>query len=110
MAINRLLLNQAGLLQHPLQNHFTPVSLGLVIALQSIRLANPTLGETVAVTGLGLIGLLTVQLLRANGCRVVGLDYDPLKLSLARQFGAEVVNLSENSDPLHLVKTYSDQG
>ena len=77
------------------------------IALQSIRLAKPTLGETVAVTGLGLIGLLTVQLLRANGCRVVGLDYDPQKLSLARQFGAEVVNLSENSDPLQLVKTYS---
>ena len=51
--------------------------------------------------------MLTVQLLRANGCRVVGLDYDPQKLSLARQFGAEVVNLSENSDPLQLVKTYS---
>ena len=42
------------------------------IGLQGIRLANPTLGECVVVTGLGLIGLLTVQLLRAQGCRVLG--------------------------------------
>ena len=46
------------------------------IALQGIRLAQPTLGESVVVTGLGLIGLLTVQLLRAHGCRVLGLDFD----------------------------------
>ena len=39
------------------------------IGLQGIRLLNPTLGETVVVTGLGLIGLITVQILRANGCR-----------------------------------------
>ena len=43
------------------------------VALQGIRLANPTLGETIVVTGLGLIGLLAVQLLRANGCRVPAL-------------------------------------
>jgi threonine dehydrogenase-like Zn-dependent dehydrogenase len=70
------------------------------IALQGIRLAQPTLGEAVVVTGLGLIGLLTVQLLRAHGCRVLGVDFDPAKLSLARQFGAETVDLSAGGDPL----------
>jgi threonine dehydrogenase-like Zn-dependent dehydrogenase len=54
------------------------------IALQGIRLVQPTLGETVAVTGLGLIGLMTVQLLRAHGCRVLGLDFDKERLKLAR--------------------------
>src|SRR5262245_35213137 len=44
------------------------------IGLQGMRLAAPTLGEIVVVTGLGLIGLITVQLLRANGCRVIGID------------------------------------
>jgi predicted dehydrogenase len=61
------------------------------IGLQGIRLANPTLGECVVVTGLGLIGLLTVRMLRAQGCRVMGMDVDPARLALAREFGAEVV-------------------
>ena len=51
------------------------------IALQGVRLIKPTLGEAIVVTGLGLVGLLTVQLLRANGCRVLGLDYDKENLS-----------------------------
>ncbi|HUH37369.1 MAG TPA: zinc-binding alcohol dehydrogenase, partial [Spongiibacteraceae bacterium] len=59
------------------------------IALQGIRLVAPTLGETVVVSGLGLIGLLAVQLLRAHGCRVIGFDFDASKVALARQFGAE---------------------
>lgn len=62
------------------------------IGLQGIRLLNPTLGETVVVVGLGLIGLLTAQLLRLNGCRVIGLDLDERKLTLARQFGVEAIN------------------
>ena len=70
------------------------------IALQGIRLANPTLGECVTVTGLGLIGLLCVQLLRAQGCRVLGVDYDSTKCELARQFGAESVDLSKGEDPV----------
>ena len=77
------------------------------IALQGIRLINPTLGETIAVTGLGLIGLITVQLLRANGCRVLGLDYDSDKLELAKQFGAEVVDLSSEVNPLDFARYYS---
>ena len=77
------------------------------IALQGIRLVSPTLGETVVVTGLGLIGLVTVQLLRAHGCRVLGLDFDPAKLELARQFGAEVVDLAAGQDPVAAAQAYS---
>lgn len=77
------------------------------IALQGIRLIRPTLGETVVVTGLGLIGLLTVQLLRAHGCRVLGLDFDKEKLELARRFGAEVVDLSAGQDPVKTAEFYS---
>ena len=61
------------------------------IGLQGIRLASPSLGECVVVTGLGLIGLMTVQLLRAQGCRVMGIDPDPVRRSLAERFGAEMV-------------------
>jgi predicted dehydrogenase/threonine dehydrogenase-like Zn-dependent dehydrogenase len=77
------------------------------IALQGIRLVQPTLGETVVVTGLGLIGLVTVQLLRAHGCRVLGLDFDPHKLALARRFGAEVVELQAGQDPVAAATAYS---
>lgn len=68
---------------------FTPVA---AIGLQGIRLAAPSLGETVVVYGLGLIGLLTVQLLRASGCRVVGIDRDAGRLALAERFGAIAVD------------------
>ncbi|HVS83659.1 MAG TPA: bi-domain-containing oxidoreductase [Pyrinomonadaceae bacterium] len=61
------------------------------IALQGVRLAELTLGESVVVIGLGLIGQVTVQLLRANGCRVFGIDLDSNKTELARQFGADGV-------------------
>ncbi|WP_333845690.1 bi-domain-containing oxidoreductase [Limnohabitans sp.] len=77
------------------------------IALQGIRLVQPTLGETIVVTGLGLVGLMTVQLLRANGCRVLGLDFDKQKLDLARQFGAEVVDLAVGQDPVKVAELYS---
>ncbi len=77
------------------------------IALQGIRLVGPTLAETIAVTGLGLIGLVTVQLLRAHGCRVLGLDFDSDRLALARQFGAEVVDLSASSDPVHAAQSFT---
>ena len=66
------------------------------VALQGIRLVKPTLGESVVVIGLGLVGLMTVQILKANGCRVLGLDFDQDKLSLAKKFGAEVVDLDKN--------------
>jgi predicted dehydrogenase/threonine dehydrogenase-like Zn-dependent dehydrogenase len=77
------------------------------IALQGIRLAQPTLGECVVVTGLGLIGQIAVQLLRANGCRVLGIDFDPVKLALARSFGAETVDLSAGDDPIAAAERFS---
>ncbi len=77
------------------------------IGLQGIRLANPTLGECVVVTGLGLIGLLTVQMLRAQGCRVLGIDFDPARLALARRFGAEVVNPGAGEDVLAAAQAFS---
>lgn len=77
------------------------------IGLQGIRLVNPSMGECVVVTGLGLIGLLTVQMLRAQGCRVLGIDFDPQRLALARQFGAEVVNPGAGEDVLAAVQAFS---
>lgn len=77
------------------------------IGLQGIRLAQPTLGESVVVVGLGLIGLITVQLLRANGCRVLGIDFDQRRLDLAKSFGAEVVNPANGEDPISSAERFS---
>ena len=66
------------------------------VALQGIRLLNLTVGEKVVVFGLGLIGLLSVQILRAQGYRVMGVDYNSERCKLAEKFGAEIVNLSKN--------------
>ncbi len=65
------------------------VTLG-AIALQGVRRANPTLGETFVVIGLGILGQLTVQLLRANGCRTVGIDVAADRLELAETLGMDV--------------------
>ena len=77
------------------------------IGLEGIRLAAPTLGESFVVTGLGLIGLLTVQLLRAHGCRVLGIDFDETKLELARQFGAETVSLAKGENSVEAGMAFS---
>jgi predicted dehydrogenase/threonine dehydrogenase-like Zn-dependent dehydrogenase len=78
------------------------------IGLQGIRLAQPTLGECVVVTGLGLIGLITLQLLRAQGCRVMGIDVDPARLELALRLGAEsVANPAAGDDVLMLAESFS---
>lgn len=77
------------------------------IALQGIRLVQPSLGEAVVVTGLGLIGQMTVQLLLAHGCRVLGIDFDQTKLAMAKSFGAEVVNLSAGEDPVQAAERFS---
>ena len=73
------------------------------IALQGIRLLEPTIGETVVVLGLGLIGLLTVQILQATGCRVISFDFDPAKVDLASGFGVEAFTLSAGVDPVQHV-------
>ncbi len=77
------------------------------IGLQGIRLVNPTIGENIVVTGLGLIGLLTVQMLRAQGCRVLGIDVDPARLAIAKQLGADVVDLSNGEDPISAAAAFS---
>ncbi|RPA68096.1 dehydrogenase [Cyclobacteriaceae bacterium YHN15] len=73
------------------------------IGLQGIRLANPTFGETIVVVGLGLIGLITAQLLRANGCQVIGFDFDSTKIALAKSFGIDAVNPGEGIDQVSYV-------
>lgn len=73
------------------------------IGLQGIRLLNPTLGETIVVTGLGLIGLLTAQLLVANGCKVIGVDVDDSKLNLAKKWGILPFN-PKNGDVVKFVE------
>jgi predicted dehydrogenase len=67
----------------------------------------PTLGETVFVSGLGLVGLIAIQLLRANGCKVLGADVDPTKCSIARHLGAEIVNLSAGEDPVAIANSFT---
>ncbi|MFM2266932.1 MAG: hypothetical protein RL757_373 [Bacteroidota bacterium] len=73
------------------------------IALQGIRLVNPTFGETIVVTGLGLIGLMGAQLLAANGCRVIGLDFDAKKVELAKSWGIEAICVADGTDPVAAV-------
>lgn len=82
---------------------FTVVS---AIALQAIRLVAPTLGERIVVSGLGLIGLLAAQLLRAHGCAVLGIDVDPGRIERARSFGVETVDL-RTQDPVEAAVTFS---
>jgi predicted dehydrogenase len=77
------------------------------IGLQGIRLVAPTLGEKIVVFGLGLIGLVTVQLLRANGCEVLGIDVNPERLRLAERFGARVVSTAEGGDPVAAARAWT---
>lgn len=69
--------------------HASTVTLG-AIALQGVRRATPTLGENFVVVGLGILGQLTVQLLRANGCRVIGTDTDPARVRQALEMGMDL--------------------
>ena len=78
------------------------------IGLQGIRLLNPTFGETIVVYGLGLIGLITAQILNANGCKVVGLDVDDTKIDLARSLGIEAVNIAKETHPVKYVQAVTN--
>jgi predicted dehydrogenase len=77
------------------------------IALQGLRLVQPTIGETVVVVGLGVIGLLTVQMLRAQGCRVIGIDLDPERIEMARTFGANVIDPKVDPDVVQQAIAFS---
>lgn len=78
------------------------------IGLEGIRLAGPTLGEKFVVYGLGLIGLVTVQLLRAHGCEVLGIDVNPDRLKRAAGYGAQTVPAGDNSDPVTAVQAWTN--
>ncbi|PCI65245.1 MAG: dehydrogenase [Gammaproteobacteria bacterium] len=77
------------------------------IALQGIRLSAPTFGESVAVVGLGLVGLMCAQLAKANGCRVIGFDFDGEKVKLAKQLGIEAVAFTDPEDAIKLSVQFS---
>lgn len=74
------------------------------IGLQGIRNLNPQLGETVAVIGLGLVGLVTAQLLKANGCNVIGIDFDQQKVDMAASKGIIAMNPGAGVDPVGFVQ------
>jgi polar amino acid transport system substrate-binding protein len=78
------------------------------IALQGVRQANPTLGESVCVIGLGLLGQITTQLLKANGCRVFGIDLSPSLVELAKSSGAEKSLLRSDSNLMTAVDNFTN--
>ncbi|HJQ11889.1 MAG TPA: bi-domain-containing oxidoreductase [Gemmatimonadaceae bacterium] len=82
------------------------VTLG-AIALQGVRITAPTLGENVVVIGLGVLGLLTIQILKANGCRTIGVDLDPAKVALAKELGCDLA-LTRDSGIEAAVERFSD--
>ena len=73
------------------------------IGLQGIRLSKPTMGETYVVIGLGLIGLLTAEMLVANGCKVIGYDIDDSKIEIAKKKGIIAFNPLKGNDPVKYV-------
>ena len=79
--------------------HAASVTIG-AIAMQGVRRANPTLGECAAVIGLGLLGQITVQLLKASGIRTIGFDLDPVRVSQAKEIGCDMVINSGTTDPV----------
>lgn len=79
------------------------------IALQGIRLFQPTLGEKVVVIGLGLIGQITMEFLRANGCEAIGVDIDNGKVELARTNGFIALNPANGEDPISFVANHTDE-
>ena len=78
------------------------------IGLQGIRLLKPTFGETIVVIGLGLIGLITAELLLANGCNVIGFDFDSKKVAIAKEKGVIAINSAEGTDQVKFVENYTN--
>jgi predicted dehydrogenase len=80
------------------------------IALQALRVANVSPEDNVAVIGLGLLGQLVVQLLKANGCHVFGIDVLEERISMALQYGAEGGGLSGKADILPVIRGFAPKG
>ena len=86
------------------------VTLG-AIALQGVRRATPTLGESFVVIGLGILGQLTVQLLKANGCRVIGIDIDKDRIQIAKELGMDLgIHPSEENDIEQVIRLTGGTG
>lgn len=83
-------------------SHASTVTLG-AIAMQGVRRASVTLGECFVVIGLGILGQLTVQLLKASGCRVIGVDLDVSRIKLATELGMDIGLLSEHGEQIEHV-------
>ncbi len=77
------------------------------IALQGIRLMHPQLGDKIVVYGLGLVGLLTIQMLQANGCEVMGIDVNNDRIKLAEKYGIMTVNPAQGSDPVSAANSWT---
>jgi predicted dehydrogenase/threonine dehydrogenase-like Zn-dependent dehydrogenase len=80
------------------------------IAIQGVRQANVTFGETVAVIGVGLVGVLTIQILRAAGCRVIAIDRSRERATQATDFGAHLGLGTDDPGLEHAVKSFSRYG
>ncbi len=78
------------------------------IGLQGIRLLEPTFGETIVVVGLGLIGLVTAELLKSNGCNVIGFDFDQSKVDIAKEKGITAINPGQGTDQVKFVESYTN--
>lgn len=89
-----------ALIPDDVENKEAVFTVPAAIALQGIRLANPSLGEVFLVSGLGLIGLLAAQLLNQNGVKVLGVDIDPKRVKLAKSLGVNSLTLSKDVDPV----------
>lgn len=83
------------------------VTLG-AIALQGIRRAQPTLGEVFVVLGLGILGQLTAQMLKVNGCKVIGIDLDRQRINIAKQLGMDIGIHPEDGDNIEQVVRLTD--
>lgn len=79
------------------------------IGLQGIRLAKPTLGEKFVVFGLGVIGLLTAQILKANGCDVLAIDLDEERIEVAKKLGIQSIRPGKECNILDYAKNFSNQ-
>ena len=79
------------------------------IGLQGVRLLKPSLGETIAVYGLGLIGLIVIQILKANGCNVIAIDNNQQRCDIANSLGFKTIDISSSEDPITDIKSLTNQ-
>lgn len=99
--------NLVALIPDGVESSFACFAVPGSIALQGIRLLQPTLGERFVVLGLGLVGQLAIQLLRAHGGKVLGVDLDPAKCALAESFGIEVYCPSSGGSLIEAAEGFS---